>query len=71
MVQTTVSALVKGTSLVEWLWQTTHDLKVPGSITHKGYYFCMTICLMDVGGTSVHSEFDKPMLNSESTEFDS
>ena len=27
-------------SLVEWLRQMTHDLKVQGSIPHKGYHFC-------------------------------
>ena len=31
--------ILQGGSLVERLWQTTHFLKVPGSIPHGGYHF--------------------------------
>ena len=39
----------KNSSLVEQVWQTTHDLKVPGLIPKGDIIFDVTIWLMDVG----------------------
>ena len=41
--------MMKGCSMVEWLWQTTYDLKVPGSIPVGDFIFAVTKCLMEVG----------------------
>ena len=41
---------IEGSSLVERLWKTAHDLRVPGSIPTVGdSYFAETKCFMDVG----------------------